>query len=263
MILSAGSIGSPQLLLLSGIGPSQQLKELNITILLNLTLVGKGIQDNPRTSVAVESSKPLEFSYLQVVGILDNSQHYIESASFSQQNNATNIQYLGLIASKVAFPLSRGELWLKSTNPQDNPYVRYNYFSHLSDLQECMFGVKLMVNLSVTPSIQNFAFTNKGSSKTLQFLGTPLPHTQSNDEALAKFCKNTLQTFWHFHGGCQVGLVVDKRYRVKGIDSLRVVDNSIFKDSPGTNPQATTMMLGRYFLLLMIDLTFLVFKALS
>ncbi|GLJ35381.1 hypothetical protein SUGI_0711570 [Cryptomeria japonica] len=246
VILSAGGIGSPQLLLLSGIGPSQQLKELNITLLLNMTLVGKGIQDNPRTSVAIISSKPLEFSYLQVVGILENSRHYIESASFFQKNNTTNTQYLGLIASKVAFPLSRGELRLKSTNPQDSPYVRYNYFSHLSDLQECMFGVKLMVNLSVTPSIQKFAFTRNGYSKTLRFLGTPLPHTQSSDEALAKFCKNTLQTFWHFHGGCQVGLVVDKRYRVKGVDSLRIVDNSIFKDSPGTNPQASTMMLGRY-----------------
>ncbi|XP_057858709.1 protein HOTHEAD [Cryptomeria japonica] len=246
VILSAGSIGSPQILLLSGIGPAQQLKKLNITVLLDLPLVGKKVQDNPSTRFFVVSPKPLEFSNVQVVGVLDNSQLDIQSASFFQQNNATNIQYLGFVASKVAFPLSRGKLWLKSTNPQDTPYVHYNYYSHPFDLQKCMFCVKVMVSLSMTSSIQEFAFIDNGHSKTLRFLGMPLPKSQSNDDALAKFCNDTLGTYYHYHGGCQVGLVVDKRYRVKGVDNLRVVDTSTYKDSPGTNPQATTMMLGRY-----------------
>lgn len=55
-------------------------------------------------------------------------------------------------------------------------------------------------------------------------------------------------TIWHYHGGCQTGAVVDRDYRVLGVDSLRVVDGSTFHDSPGTNPQATVMMLGRYLL---------------
>jgi choline dehydrogenase len=53
-------------------------------------------------------------------------------------------------------------------------------------------------------------------------------------------------TIWHYHGGCQVGQVVDLDYKVFGIDALRVVDGSTFRFSPGTNPQATVMMLGRY-----------------
>ncbi|GLJ35389.1 hypothetical protein SUGI_0711760 [Cryptomeria japonica] len=245
VILSAGAIGSTQLLLLSGIGPAQELKKMNITVLLDLPLVGKKVQDNPRATVAIESSKPLEFATTQVVGIVDKSQLYIESGSLSQQNNA-NIQYLGFIVSKVAFPLSRGELRLKSTNPHDIPYVHYNYYSHPRDIRRCMIGVNAMVNLSMTSSIQEFAFINNGSSKMLRFFGPPLPKNQSNDYALAKFCKDTLGTFYHYHGGCQAGLVVDKRYQVKGVDNLRVIDGSIYKDSPGTNPQATTMMLGRY-----------------
>ncbi|PRQ60013.1 putative glucose-methanol-choline oxidoreductase, FAD/NAD(P)-binding domain-containing protein [Rosa chinensis] len=64
--------------------------------------------------------------------------------------------------------------------------------------------------------------------------------------SLEQFCIDTVMTIWHYHGGCQVGRVVDKEYRVLGVDSLRVVDGSTFHSTPGTNPQATVMMLGRY-----------------
>ncbi|KAH9289887.1 hypothetical protein KI387_034004, partial [Taxus chinensis] len=246
IILSAGSIGSPQLLLLSGIGPSQQLKELNITILSDLPLVGKGIKDPPRTNMFIESPKPLEFSGIQIVGILNNSQLNIFSTSFVLQNNSTDALYFGLIGSKLAFPFSSGELRIRNTNPQDNPLVRYNYFSHPFDLQECMLSVKVLANISMTSSIQEFAFASSGNSTLLRFFGPTLPKNLTNDESLAKFCIDTLTSMWHFHGGCQIDSVIDKRNRVKGVDSLRVVDNSNFKDTPGTNPQATTMMFGRY-----------------
>ncbi|XP_059070985.1 protein HOTHEAD-like [Cryptomeria japonica] len=246
VILSAGSIGSTQLLLLSGIGPKRQLKEMNIPALLDSPFVGKQVQDNPSAAFTIVSSKPLEDSYSQLAGILGNSQNYIESGSLVQRNNGTNTQYLGVLDIKLAFPLSRGDLWLKSVDPRDNPYVRYNYYSHSLDLQRCVKGIKVMVNLSMSSSIQEFAFTDSGNSKTLQFLGIALPKNQSNDDALAKLCKEALGTFNHYHGGCQAGLVVNERYLVKGVDNLRVVDGSIYKDSPGTNPQATTMMLGRY-----------------
>jgi choline dehydrogenase len=52
-------------------------------------------------------------------------------------------------------------------------------------------------------------------------------------------------TIWHYHGGCQVGRVVDNDYKVLGVDALRVIDGSTFNYSPGANPQATLMMLGR------------------
>ncbi|CAL8990759.1 unnamed protein product [Prunus brigantina] len=61
--------------------------------------------------------------------------------------------------------------------------------------------------------------------------------------SLETFCRET--TFWHYHGAC-LNKVVDGDLRVKGINALRVVDGSTFKFSPGTNPQATLMMLGRY-----------------
>ncbi|KAG9135965.1 hypothetical protein Leryth_023733 [Lithospermum erythrorhizon] len=89
-----------------------------------------------------------------------------------------------------------------------------------------------------------------------------VPPKQRTPEAIAKaiermskleesafrggFCKDTVTTIWHFHGGCLVGRVVDHDYKVIGIDALRVIDGSTFDYSPGTNPQATVMMLGRY-----------------
>ncbi|XWS61089.1 hypothetical protein CRYUN_Cryun07bG0095700 [Craigia yunnanensis] len=62
--------------------------------------------------------------------------------------------------------------------------------------------------------------------------------------SLAQFCMDTVMTIWHYHGGCVVGKVVDHDYKVLGMDALRIIDGSTFTGSPGTNPQATVMMLG-------------------
>jgi choline dehydrogenase-like flavoprotein len=62
---------------------------------------------------------------------------------------------------------------------------------------------------------------------------------------MAEFCRRTVSTIWHYHGGCVVGKVVDRDYHLIGVGALRVVDGSTLTVSPGTNPQATLMMLGR------------------
>ncbi|KAL2926804.1 Protein HOTHEAD [Bienertia sinuspersici] len=74
----------------------------------------------------------------------------------------------------------------------------------------------------------------------------PKPANDTEFTTLEQFCKDTVMTIWHYHGGCQVGRVVDKNYMVYNVSGLRVVDGSTFYASPGTNPQATVMMLGRY-----------------
>ncbi|KAL6004681.1 hypothetical protein ACLOJK_005236 [Asimina triloba] len=64
--------------------------------------------------------------------------------------------------------------------------------------------------------------------------------------SVEQYCRDTVMTIWHYHGGCQSGRVVDHDYRVLGVDASRVIDGSTFNYSPGTNPKATVMMLGRY-----------------
>lgn len=73
-----------------------------------------------------------------------------------------------------------------------------------------------------------------------------IPKHTNDTESLEQFCKDTVITIWHYHGGCHVGKVVDQHHKVLGVTSLRVVDGSTFSRSPGTNPQATVMMMGRY-----------------
>ena len=73
------------------------------------------------------------------------------------------------------------------------------------------------------------------------YIGPALPLDQSNYLQMADFCRRTVSTLWHYHSGCVVGRVVDHDLRVIGINSLRVVDGSVFGVSPGTNPQATVM----------------------
>eukprot|EP00253_Pinus_taeda_P005981 PITA_05981 len=249
VIVSAGALGSPQLLLLSGIGPSQHLKEFNISLLLDLPFVGQGIQDNPRASVGLQSPTPLEFSSIQVVAILKGSQIYIESSSMVNTTVSSHPMdvYIGYIFEKLAFPLSRGELRLLSRDPRENPSVRYNYYSHPLDLQRCVQSVSLIVDLLKTRSLERFAYAAANdSSRQFHFSGQALPDNPLDDAAMAQFCHATLNTIWHYHGGCELGLVINEKYQVNGVDSLRIVDGSTFRDSPGTNPQATTMMLGRY-----------------
>ena len=72
-----------------------------------------------------------------------------------------------------------------------------------------------------------------------------IPKRTNDTASLKQFCRDTVTTIWHYHGGCHVGKVVDNDYRVLGVDALRVIDSSTFVNSPGTNPQATVLMLGR------------------
>lgn len=72
-----------------------------------------------------------------------------------------------------------------------------------------------------------------------------IPKHMNDTKNVEQFCRDTVITIWHYHGGCHVGKVVDRDYHVFGVDGLRVIDGSTLLKSPGTNPQATVMMMGR------------------
>lgn len=94
--------------------------------------------------------------------------------------------------------------------------------------------------------MDEFKFQDRLGGRSFRYVGAILPADQSNDRLMGEFCRRTVSTIWHYHGGCLVGKVVDRKFRVMGIGSLRVVDSSTFSISPGTNPQATVLMLGRW-----------------
>ena len=72
-----------------------------------------------------------------------------------------------------------------------------------------------------------------------------IPKHTNDTKSLEQFCKDTVITIWHYHGGCHVGKVVNPDHKVLGTHRLRIVDGSTFRESPGTNPQGTVLMMGR------------------
>ncbi|BAF15526.1 protein HOTHEAD [Oryza sativa Japonica Group] len=296
IILSAGAMGSPQLLMLSGVGPADHLRSFGITLVLNQPAVGQGMSDNPMNAIYVPSPSPVEVSLIQVVGITEVGS-YIEGASganwgvrrsgsggdrphrnfgmFSPQTGqlatvppkqrtpeaiaraAEAMSQLddtafrgGFILEKILGPLSTGHLELRNRNPDDNPSVTFNYFAHPEDLRRCVAGVSVIERVIRSEAFANFTYPYFSVETLLNMTaGFPVnlrPRHDNDSTSLEQFCKDTVMTIWHYHGGCQVNRVVDAEYRVIGVDALRVIDGSTFNASPGTNPQATVMMLGRY-----------------
>lgn len=156
----------------------------------------------------------------------------------------------GFILEKIMSTLSRGHLELSSTNPNDNPLVTFNYFKDPGDLEKCVEGIKIIERVIEARSFSRFRYNYVPVTSLLNMTANSpvnlLPKHANASRSLEQFCRDTVMTIWHYHGGCQVDKVVDHDYKVIGVDALRVIDGSTFDHSPGTNPQATVMMLGRY-----------------
>ncbi|KAF9614771.1 hypothetical protein IFM89_020625 [Coptis chinensis] len=290
MIISAGALGSPQLLMLSGVGPAEHLRSHNITVVVDQPMVGQGMSDNPMNAIYVPSPLDVEISLIQVVGITQYGS-YIEAASganfaspramqmsfgmfspesqelFTVSSNQRTLEATakafeamkpadtaafrgGFILEKVLGPASSGHLELRNRNPHENPSVTFNYFKDPTDLQRCADGIRLISRVIQSKSFSKFTFPYLSvtalMNMTLSFPMNLRAKHGNASQTVEQFCQDSVMTIWHYHGGCQVGRVVDNDYKVLGVDRLRVIDGSTFDYSPGTNPQATVMMLGRY-----------------
>ncbi|XP_022929564.1 (R)-mandelonitrile lyase 1-like isoform X2 [Cucurbita moschata] len=258
IFLSAGAIGSPLLLLQSGVGPKSHLSSLKLPVVHHQPYVGEFMSDNPRFGATIVLPFQLASSSVKVVGTLQDNVHlqafaspapFLAPPTFSLlPPQATSINpSLVIFVGKFSEVHSEGFLRLNSTtDAKNNVIVRFNYYSHPDDLARCVEGVRKVGDLLKTQTMEKIKTQDLEGNKGFQFMGVPLPENLGDDSSVEEYCRKTVTTYWHYHGGCLVGKVVDGDYRVIGMKNLRVVDGSTFSDSPGTNPMATLMMLGRY-----------------
>ncbi|KAJ6803090.1 protein HOTHEAD-like isoform X2 [Iris pallida] len=290
VIVASGTLGSPQLLMLSGIGPRSELRRLNVPLVRHNRHVGKHLSDNPMNSIFMPTRRPVEQSLIQIVGITKMGSFIEASSGFGQSSDsilchhgimsaeigqlstippkqrtleaareyARNKHKLprevfqgGFLLEKVDGPLSTGRLSLVDADAETTPNVTFNYFSHPQDLRRCVSGIRTLEKIVRSKHVAELTDDRGYTTETLLNMTVRanvnlIPKHTNDTASLEQFCRDTVVTIWHYHGGCRVGKVVDEDYRVMGVGALRVIDSSTFSSSPGTNPQATVMMLGRY-----------------
>lgn len=247
VIVCAGAIESPKLLLLSGIGNPTQLKEFDIPVVAEVPGVGENFHNHVLAGVIDEASQPVPPPH----------QNLSESALFCKSDPGwvgpdLQIAFVHVpfniiigqghpnsisILPGVVRPMSRGWIRLASKNPLDKPLVNPNYLSVESDLERLVQAVKIARQIYGTRAF---------SSWVKQEL-MPGPDVQTDDQ-LRDFVRNTADSYHHQVGSCKMGLddmaVVDPQLRVNGVEGLRVADASVMPVVPSGNCHAGILMIG-------------------
>jgi len=267
VILAGGSVNSPQLLLLSGIGPADEIRRAGVEVVHDLPGVGKNLQDHPMVSVGYLCTKPVTMATAESIRnfllylILRRGplvSNVAEAGIFMRtrpESGRPDLQLLfgpayyvnhGLNPRKehcfgfgptLLAPESRGSITLKSANPLEPAAIRVNYLSTDADMRVIVEGVKLSRQLAYARP-----FT--------QYRGEEL-HPGANvrsDSEIIDFIRAEAQTLYHPVGTCKMGndamAVVDQKLCVHGIGALRVIDASIMPRIIAGNTNAPTVMIA-------------------
>lgn len=271
VILSAGVFQSPQLLMLSGIGPASELQRHGIDVNVDSPEVGQNLQDHPDMCLRYMINRHDVFGItlrtaLRAIGDIPGykkngegfwSSNVAESGAFFSVNSETDwpdVQLhfcVGLIKDHgrqlmhgfgvsvhvcVLRPKSRGSVTLASNNPADNPLIDLNQFNHKMDLMTLMSGVKVAKKIMASePMLKNIVSDHSIS-------------TNSSDQQLEQLIRNESDTIYHPVGTCRMGSdsksVVDINLKVRGVECLRVVDASIMPTIISGNTNAPAIMIA-------------------
>ncbi|MBP5971311.1 GMC family oxidoreductase N-terminal domain-containing protein [Brasilonema sp. CT11] len=249
VILSAGAIDSPKLLMLSGIGNAEHLRSLDIPVVVNLPGVGQNLQDHLHVAVAHQATQdlqPASTSNLAEAGLFLHTEGRLDAAPDLQLYSApvlwTHPAYAregpGFAASVcLTNPQSRGSVSLRSASPNDSPIIRMNYLQSESDVQKLVAGIKIIRQLCNSSVFDEFRGEEVAPGANV-----------TSDEALQAYIRETCDSVYHPVGTCKMGTdadsVVDPELRVHGVEGLRVVDASIMPTLITGNTNAPTIMIG-------------------
>jgi len=271
VILSAGAINSPQLLMLSGVGDERALKKFDIASVKHLPGVGKNLQDHLDVVIntRVKNFKGVGLSLPFIFkGAFQIVQYFFQRKGFLAGNGAEaggfirtdpalsepDIQMhfaplmldshfirafghgVGLHLCNLR-PVSRGAITLKSADPRHPPALQFNYGENSEDIDVLVKAVKL----------GRVILASKGLAEHIKYEQSPGNSIQSDDE-IREFVRDKAETIYHPVGTCKMGFdeqaVVDDQLRVHGVDRLRVVDASIMPYVNSGNTHATVIAIA-------------------
>lgn len=272
VVLSGGTINSPQLLMLSGIGPAQELSELGIKPVLDLPGVGQNLHDHPAVfmqaitnvpSYNTETLPPRLFKHifdwaLHGQGMLstimfqalafvktktaldfpDIQLHFAPCGYMNTETSVNPIKQNSLtIQANVNRPRSRGFLKLKDSNPNNHPIIQPNMFQDSYDMETLVSGAKYIQCL----------FQERALGEVIDHISVP-EHIPEAMEDWEHFVRHNAQTAYHPVGTCKMGVdrmaVVTPELQVRGLTGLRVVDGSVIPQIISGNTQAAIMMIA-------------------
>lgn len=272
VILSAGALATPKLLMLSGIGPAADLQQHGIEVLRDSPNVGKNLQDHPEGMVSIEvnqstfnteinswkivlhslnwflfgrgpatSPYPHAVAFLKSDPTLDHADIQVQLGpyAFSFDENGVIPYHKPAISAAVniAYPKSRGEIRLRSNDPGDSPIIDHQLLGHPDDLSGLIAGCR-----TVRTILNSSAFDAQRVAERM-----PGDDVQTDDE-WTEFLRKTAFLGYHPIGTCRMGsddgAVVDPNLKVKGVEGLRVADASIMPDLISGNTNATAIMIG-------------------
>jgi len=277
IILCGGTVNSPQLLMLSGIGPDDHLSKLGIPVVLNTPEVGRNLQNHPSYSLRYACSQPVTaYKYLNpraAIGIglryvLTSGgslgESYVATGGYMRSDPAlavsdTIVVMIPALVTRrgVGFrlgdlfpkchgftvmvgsgrPRSRGHILLRGTDPLAHPRIFPEYFADAEDLHALARSVCRIRDMMRAPAVHNLIEAELA------------PGTLDNDQAsIEEHIRAGAATFFHPSGTCRMGsdptAVVDPRLCVKGIRGLRVADASIMPAALNACTHAPTIMIG-------------------
>ncbi|MCY4417443.1 MAG: mycofactocin system GMC family oxidoreductase MftG [Chloroflexi bacterium] len=254
IIVSSGAGASPQLLMLSGVGPAEHLRSMGIPVVHDSPGVGKNLRDHPAASVLylAKGEKPDVQAPVIQVGLrytvegsdLRNDMQLSPNLMTSEHRPAhvqidEDLNYVGMGAS-LQLALGQGELTLQSTDPHVQPNLNYNYYQEPEDLRRMREAIRLGVRMAEKPPF----------SDLIEERLMPSDEELASDELLDDWLRKNSGTSHHVSGTCKMGpdsdplAVVDQHLKVKGVQGLRVADASIMPDCIRANTNATTIMIG-------------------
>ena len=273
VVLSAGAFGSPQLLMLSGIGPANHLAEHGIRCVHELPGVGQNLHDHVDVVLVVNAPKVKDLFGLSFGGVARMlrgifewrrqrsgmlTTNFAEAGGFIKSSPDESIPDLQLhfVVGKLVDhgrktvlghgyschvcllrPKSRGELRLSSADPQASPLIDPAFLKDPDDMARLLRGFKLMRNLLQQPALTRHGGTESASSVQAQ-----------SDAQIEQFIRNHADTIYHPVGTCRMGPgpmdVVDAQLRVHGVSGLRVVDASVMPTVVGGNTNAPVIMMA-------------------